>query len=719
MDTVWPWLKARLSHRPDSEHAQALVRLVIASMIVAYLWGLRAAGDQGGGHATMLLVMLVEALVGLGLIVAIVVQPGISHVRRWIGMIADYTTLMLLMSTAPDSLAPLYVLLQWVTVGNGLRYGAIYLYSSCAIACAAFIAVILGSDYWTRQPYLAVGLWLGLMAIPIYLTSLLKNLNKATEEARRANEAKSRFLATMSHELRSPLNSIIGTAELLHSTRVTPDQQHEYGDVIYTSAQSLLLLVNDVLDISAIEAGKLQRNDADFNLQEITQRLTKMLQGPASAKWLALRVEIDEDVPVRLHGDAPHLTQILLNLMHNAVKFTDKGSVSLTISLIETIGNKEGVRLRFSVRDTGIGISSEDRERIFVAFEQLDSGPTRRFGGTGLGTTIAKTLTELLGGRIGLEANPGGGTHFWVELPMKLQTASKVAADAGRASDSNVVSIDDPFVRHRSRVRSLRILIADDQPANCTVLERMLENAGHQVHAVEDGEQALDQLEKGQFDLTILDMHMPEFSGLDVVRHLRFMQTGSRKRTPAIILSADATVQAAQAASEAGANVFLTKPIVISKLLEAIADLADSQKLPPVKVVSDVVRPVTNPAVLEELADMGLGDAFLREFVEQCVTDARNCQQKLTQAAASRDWEAAREAAHALKGVAGNLGAVSVTERCLQIMRATDEALVREHSKLINELSAQLSAVLEHSRSEVARLTRSGQSQDAPDADAP
>jgi len=714
MDTVWPWLKARLSHRPDSEHAQAIVRLVIASLIVAYLWGLRAGVDEGGVHATMLLTMFVEALVGLGLLIAIVIQPGTSHLRRWIGMVADYTTLTLLMSLAPASLAPLYVLLQWVTIGNGLRFGTTYLYSSCGLACIGFIAVILGSDYWSHQPYLAVGLWLGLIAIPAYLTSLLNNLNKATEEARRANEAKSRFLATMSHELRSPLNGIIGMSELLHGSRVTPEQQKECADVIYTSAQSLLLLVNDVLDISAIEAGKLQRKDADFNLQEVAQRLSKMLQGPATAKNLSLKVDIDEDVPVRLHGDAPHLTQILLNLMHNAVKFTDKGSVSLTVRLIETIGNKEGVRLCFSVRDTGIGISDEDRERVFLAFEQLEGGPTRRFGGTGLGTTIAKTLTELLDGRIGLEANPGGGTHFWVELPLKLQDVSKVAADVGHATN-NVVSIDDPFVRHRTRVRSLRILIADDQPANCTVLTRMLENAGHRVHAVEDGEQALDQLEKGQFDLAVLDMHMPHFSGLDVVRQLRFMQTGNRKRTPTIILSADATVQAAQAANEAGANVFLTKPIVISKLLEAIADLADSQKLPPVKVVSDVVRPVTNTAVLEELAEMGLGEAFLRDFVEQCLQDARRCHQNLTKAAASRDWEQFREAAHALKGIAGNLGAISMADRCLQIMRAPDEALIREHSKLMSELSAQISAVVEHSRSEVERLTRSGHSQDVPD----
>ncbi|QSX77113.1 sensor histidine kinase [Agrilutibacter solisilvae] len=715
MDSVWPLLKQRLSHRPDSEHGQAIVRLVIASLIVAYLSGLRASQDASGAHATMLLVMLAEAVVGLGLLVAIVLHPGVSHLRRCVGMLADYGTLAILMSLEPVSLAPLYVLLQWVTVGNGLRFGPTYLYCACAIACGAFLVVILDAPYWRAQPYLAVGLWLGLIAIPTYLTSLLKNLRRATAEARRANEAKSRFLANMSHELRSPLNGIIGMAELLHATRVPPEQQREYADVIHTSAQSLLLVVNDVLDISAIEAGKLQRRDADFNLQDTISRLRKMIVPLASAKGLALKVETAADVPLRLHGDVTHLTQILLNLTHNAVKFTDHGSVDVSVALLEP--PRDGVaRLRFSVRDSGIGVSNDDHDRIFLAFEQLDNGPARRFGGSGLGTTIAKTLTELLDGEIGLEPNPGGGSHFWVDLPIRLQDAGRVPTDVGDGAGDKVVSFDDPFVRHRMRVRSLRILIADDQSANRIVLGRMLENAGHRVHAVDDGEQALDALAPGGYDLAILDMHMPNLSGLDVIRQLRFMQPGIARRMPIIVLSADATVQAAQSATDAGANVFLTKPIVVGRLLEAVAELADTQKLPPLRPVSDVVRPAANPAVLAELADMGLGDDFLHNFVEQCLRDAANCQQRLVQAGGAHDWEEFREVAHAYKGIAENLGAVAMTERCSQIMRASDEALAREQARLVGELSVQLAAVGVHCRDEVAMLTRPGRSKDIPDA---
>lgn len=719
MDAILRLFKERLSNRPDSEHGQALVRLIIACLIVAYLFGLQAFEHDSRSTQTMLWVMSAESLVGLGLLAAILRRPGVSHLRRWIGMLADYSTLAMLMSLDAPSLAPLYVIILWVTIGNGLRFGTRYLFTAATLAGLSFMAVVLGNEYWREQPYLAIGLWLGLVAIPAYLSSLMRNLHKATADARRANEAKSRFLANMSHELRTPLNGIIGMAELMHGTRLGPEQR-EYADVIHASAQSLLLLVNDVLDISAIEAGKLQRRDVDFNLQDVMKRLQTMLQPLAAAKGLTLKVDVEDDVPVRLNGDGALLTQVLLNLLHNAIKFTEKGGVSLITRLAAggptaTADGGREVRLRFSVRDTGIGVPSEDVDRIFQAFEQLDNGPTRRFGGTGLGTTIAKTLTLLLGGQIALEANPGGGSHFWIELPLRLEQATPDQATAVVQGDGKVVSFEDPFVRHKTRVRNLKVLIADDQSANRVVLTRILERAGHRVVAVNDGEQALDQLELGQFDLAVLDMHMPGLSGLDVIRQLRFMQAGSARGTPAIVLSADATLQASEAASDAGAMAFLTKPIVVGRLLETIAEVVDTQRMPTVRAISDVTRPMTNPAVLTELAEMGLGEQFLRDFVEQCLKDAYACQFELANVGPKGDWDEFREIAHAYKGVAENLGAHSIAERCSQIMRANDEVLAREQAKLIADLSAQLAAVADISRQEVARLSRDRRGKDVPD----
>src|SRR5690606_26839841 len=466
--------------------------LVIAFLILAYLAWLRFGG-HGGEVERTLLVMAAETVVASAIMIAILARPGVSHVRRWVGMITDYATLATLMLLSGPQLAPLYVIILWATIGNGMRYGRDYLVSASALASPSFLAVIVFSPYWQEQRYLAGGLLIGLIAVPMYLSSLLHDVHRVTVEAKRANEAKSRFLASMSHEFRSPLNGIIGMAELLRNMKLDAEQR-ECAEVIHTSAHSLLLLVDDVLDISAIEAGKLKRKDADFELPEVLRRVQQMLQPQAEAKSLRLTVDRDADVPSHLFGDGAYLTQILLNLVHNAIKFTSTGSVALRVSVLEA--NATGARLRFSVRDTGIGIPDEHKQRIFQAFEQVDSGPSRRFGGTGLGTTIEQTLARLMEGELGLGDNPGGGSHFWADLPFEVHAveADVAQAGAGHGAD-NVVAFDDPFVRHRARVRGLRVLVADDQHANRRVLVRILEKAGHTVLTATNGDEALDRLE--------------------------------------------------------------------------------------------------------------------------------------------------------------------------------------------------------------------------------
>lgn len=690
----WQKLIRRLKRRNDSEHEQAIVRLAIALLILAYLWWL---APRLPGVASMVAVMLAESMVGLGLVAWLLFKPDVSHTRRWIGMLADFSTLAILMYLNPKPLAPLYVLILWVVVGNGLRYGPKYLYSASGLGLLAFLWVIASSPYWRTQPYLAVGLLIGLMAIPMYLSSLLHDLHRVTEEARRANAAKTRFLATMSHELRSPLNGIIGMAELMRSTRMSVEQR-EFAEVIHASAQSLRLLVDDVLDIAAIEAGKLQRKESAFSLSDLIDRLELLLHPQAVEKGITLDTRIDSSVPDRLYGDGAHLTQILMNLLHNAVKFTDSGGVLLEVSRKHV--DEHGIELRFSVRDTGPGIPDEDKARVFDAFEQVDNGLTRRHGGSGLGTTIASTLSNLLGGKIGLEDNPGGGSHFWLDVRMEALSAAEeeMVADG----HANVVPFDDPFVRHRARVKPLRILIADDQPANRTVLARILERAGHSADAAVDGEDVLDRLEENDYDLAILDMHMPVVSGIDAVRQLRVMQAGLPQRTPVIILSADATEQAFRDAMDAGAHIFLSKPVVVARLLESIADAIDS---PTEKHVSSRSTSTgTRPAMLEELAQMDLGEGFLQEFVEQCLRDANTSLLDLDRASRKGDWSACRDAAHSLKGVAENLGASVISERCAAMMHAPDAMLARDARRWIPELQTQITLAAEQSRRDLANI---------------
>ena len=703
MTRILPALSARLSHRGDSEHQQAIVRLVMLGLVLGYLQ-IVVAGRPGVEAALdlSLLFLAVEFVVAFSILAWLIARPGISHPRRVLGMLADYSLMGVGMHLLGDLLAPLYVVLLWVTVGNGLRYGPGFLYGAIALAVVTFLTVILTTPYWQANPWIAWSLLAGLVAVPLYLSSLLRALVKATEAAKAASEAKSRFLANMSHEFRTPLNGIVGMSELLVTTPLTPEQRDSAG-VIQTSARALQLLVDDVLDFSTIEAGKLKRIDADFSLSELVKSVHVMLLPSAQGKGLGLDLRIARDVPDALHGDSGHLRQILINLLSNAIKFTEHGKVNLEVSLQQA--GTESVKLHFSVRDTGIGIAAEDLDRIFEAFEQADSGRGRRFGGTGLGTTIAKALTELLGGNIGLESRLGAGSHFWLDVPFGLARSSP---PAGVAGSSNIIAFDDPFVRHRARVRSLRILVADDQSANLLVMRRLLEKAGHRPQVFDDGHEVLSVLEAQQFDAVITDLHMPGVSGIEIIKQTRFMEAG-RRRTPFIVLTADATPEARLESERAGAYGFLTKPLMVERLLERLAEIGDGAvpvadaSAPP--IVARAEGSDISQRILDELREMKLGEDFVRRFLLECVRDARKSLADLDVAGRNAAWEQLRDACHALKGAAGNMGATRLANSASEAMGLSSEQLQRNWHALAQQLRQQLEQALTALR-ESGHLTR-------------
>ncbi|HFK2920239.1 TPA: response regulator [Stenotrophomonas maltophilia] len=688
MKRAWSRLRLRLSQRQDSEHGQQIVRIVLISLILAYV--LLPAPRHDLPHEQYVGVLAI-VLTGLSLSLLLfgwlLWRPGRSDPRRVLGMLADYGLIAAGMVQMGEPLAWVYIVVMWVTVGNGMRFGNHYLYVAVAMAMVSFGSTVLLTPYWERNFRLAIGLWLGLAAVPLYFSTLLRQLTEAMAEARRASEAKSRFLANMSHEFRTPLNGLNGMTEVLATTRLD-DEQRECLNTIQASSRSLLALVEEVLDISAIEAGKLRVVAEDFALTDVIQAIGLILLPQAKAKRLDYRVKVADGVPPRLRGDVGHLRQILLNLAGNAVKFTDHGRVELRVGVVHA-DTSGAVRLRFDILDTGIGVPPAMRPRLFDAFEQADVSMARRHEGTGLGTTIAKGLVEAMEGEIGYLDNPPRGSHFWVELPfappqpMVPGAVPTLAGGDETVQSGNVIAFADPFLRHRARVRSMQILVADDHEANRMVLQRLLQKAGHRVLCVDGGEAVLDALADSEFDAVIVDLHMPGMSGLDMLKELRVMQAGGGPRTPVLVLSADVTPEAIQRCTQAGAHAFLAKPVVAVRLLDTLAEIASNAQLktmaaPVVRSSTALPEGVLDSSVLDELASLGMGEGFEREFIRQCLEDAATCMGKAEQSGEGAQWDVFREQAHAIKGVASNLGLMRAASRAGELMRMADWQLKAE-----------------------------------------
>jgi two-component system, sensor histidine kinase RpfC len=728
-------------------------------------------------------------------------RTWIPHAQiRLTAILLDIAMGVSVIAWSPETMSFIYPTFLWMTLGNGFRFGMKWLLIAAVLSATAFGWIVSTTAYWADKAVLGYSLTVALLVIPGYCSTLIRKLSDAKNAAEEANRAKSYFLASVSHELRTPLNAIIGYGNHLIQMDM-PRQQHEMVDASVRAGEHLLHLIDQLIQIARNDSGAPIVEMKPMQATHVIAEIRDIMAVKAQEKGLAIYLHAEPFSDQTVIAPTDIVRNILLNLIGNAIKFTESGSISIHIA-VENTPQKASMVLRIS--DTGIGIAREAQGRIFEPFQQADETVLNRFGGTGLGLAICRQLLDQVGGAISVESELGRGTTFTVSIPVSIEQTAETPAEGEAAvkilalghfenslltkaqvagnyhvrniacsstaelrdavaqaklSDFAIAMIDEILARQlasddpvwqqfadsqvatvlvtttsdidladvelraafatiipaspdfdqlRSAIRigcsfanpnsnsivkaqeiqqytPRHILVADDNRTNRNILAAILEKAGHRVSMVCDGDEALEALEKGGFDILLLDVNMPRLNGIDAARMWRQIE-GGRSRVPIVGVTADATTETELRCLAAGMDKRLTKPVNAALLLQTIEEQCGST--PTVTIPDRVDDPMAVVVELEQSTDKAndpidaghikylrtIGDeTFIREMMESFAADADESLQRFGDAVQQHDVESFRFAAHAMKSCSNNIGAKLLGAYCARLEKITED----------------------------------------------